>query len=108
MDGTASRGRAQLDKLLVVLADGHRRQVLRYFQRGNEDVASVETLIGYVIKEGEGTHTYTQLEQEFHHILLPKLVDCGLVEYDERSRTVRYDGNPQLERILTVLDDAER
>lgn len=41
---------------------------------------------------------------DLHHRDLPKLEAAGLVEYDARSRTVRYDDHPALEAYLDVVD----
>ncbi|QLG27453.1 hypothetical protein HUG10_07770 [Halorarum halophilum] len=41
----------------------------------------------------------------FHHIALPKLAAVGLVDYDERTKTVRYHGHSRLEHIQERLFD---
>ena len=97
----------RLDTLFAVLADEHRRRVVRYFQSAEDDVASVDDLIDYTAKEEKSGLTRDQLIQTFHHVTLPKLADQGVVEYDNRSQTVRYRGPPVLERMLTDITKSD-
>lgn len=43
-----------------------------------------------------------RVEVALHHHELPKLEQVGVIEYDARSRTVRYRGHPLLEELLAV------
>lgn len=97
----------RLDALFAVLADERRRRVVRYFQTAEDDVASVDDLIKHTAEGETVGPTRAQLVQTFHHVTLPKLADKGVVEYDDRSRTVRYRGPRVLERMLTVVTESD-
>lgn len=97
----------RVDALFAALADEHRRRVVRYFQTAENDVATVDDLVAYTTEEETDGSTCDRFVQRFHHVTLPKLADQGVVEYDDRSRTVRYCGPPLLERMLTVVTEAD-
>lgn len=40
-----------------------------------------------------------------HHVVLPRLDDEGIADYDARSGTVRYWSNPEVEDVLARVDD---
>ena len=48
-----------------------------------------------------------RLKAKLHHVALPKLADAGLVDYDQRSQTIRYCGEPLLEKQISVLEEFE-
>lgn len=98
----------RLDALLRALANEHHRQVMWYFQTVEDDVAAVTDLIDYVVAEQSGDTTREQVETTLHHVTLPKLADLGVIKYDARSQTVRYYGSSTLERLLTVIDEADQ
>lgn len=93
--------------MFLVLADEDRRRVLEYFMRHEERAASVEDLIEYAIEQDDGDLTAEELERRYHHFTLPKLVEHGIIEFDHRSRAVRYHGSTVLEEILRVVDSAD-
>lgn len=97
----------RLDSIFLVLADQDRRRVLEYFMRHEECTASVEDLIEYAIEQDGGDLTRDELERRYHHFTLPKLVEQGVIEFDHRSRTVRYHGHTVLEEVLRVVDAAD-
>lgn len=85
----AQRHGPPLDDFFEAMADSHRRYVLYYF-RENDDVASIDDLLPFVLahdSEGSDRETVTT---RLHHVTLPKLADCGFLEYDPRSGTARY------------------
>lgn len=96
---------ARLDALFEALADTHRRQVVRYFQATEDDVASVSDLVDYAADDAQRALTRDRLQVAFPHVTLPKLSELQVIEYDARSRTVRYRNSPALERVLTVAED---
>lgn len=106
-DGSDDSRRERLDELFEALADTQRRQVVRYFQRTEDDVASIDDLVDFAIETGSTEATRPQLEQTFRHLTLPKLADLGVVEYDTRSGAVRYHGSPALERVFTAAVEAD-
>lgn len=107
-DETSGETDERVDALLKVLADEQHRQVVRYFQTVEDDMAAVADLIDYTVAEEPGDVTREQVETTFHHVTLPKLATLGVIEYDARTRTVRYLSSPVLERLLAVIDEANQ
>lgn len=98
----------RLDALFTALADEHRRQVVRYFISSQDHVASVADLIDDAVENGSGESSRDQLELVYYHATLPKLAALGVIEYNARSRTVRYRGSQELKRLLTVVAESHR
>lgn len=94
------RGNDSTDALFSALAHENRRHVLRYFESSGVDVASLEELVDAIPRD-ERTDDRNRVVLRLHHVTLPKLEDAGIVEYDTRSNTVRYRGNPLLDRCLS-------
>lgn len=46
-----------------------------------------------------GTRDTESLRVELHHHHLPKLENAGLIEYDDRTETVRYYPNERIEKL---------
>lgn len=88
----------QLDELLTVLADRHCRDTLSHLRDSPTDVASVRDLATDISEEDHGGTERVALRLQ--HSVLPRLADIDAVEYDARSRTVRYRGHSELEPLL--------
>lgn len=93
----------RIDALFEALADEHRRQVLRYFQTSDAEVASVGELADYALERESTPPSRERLVQTFHHTTLPALAAMDFVEYDPRGRTVKYRGSSGAERLLAVV-----
>lgn len=96
-----------LNALLEVLAHHQRREILRVLADAPDHTASVDELISHVSdlevdRTGERPGR-DQLEMTFHHVHLPALTDVGLVEYDARSKDVRYRRHERVEDLLEYL-----
>ena len=92
-----------MNQLFDVLADERRRRLLAYLHRKDGDVASLSELIDYlVVHEADSVADLDtdDVAISLSHKHLPKLVDVGLVEYDARSRTVRYRGGEAVASCL--------
>lgn len=89
------------DELLRVLANYHCRIILSYFGDASDDVASVHDLVNEISKQDHGGTE--QITIQLHHSALPRLADVGAVDYDPRSRTVRYQGHPELEQLMEAV-----
>lgn len=87
------------------LACAYRRHVVEYLVTAEDNVAEVAELKAeLLIRDGvaaDRKHVATKL----HHVVLPKLAALGFIEYDDRSRTVRYRESPVLERELRRSTD---
>lgn len=91
-----------LNHLFDALSHQYRRFVLYYFIEEDAEVAELDELVTYVaeldenVPESSGTER-ERLRTELDVIHLPRLAEVGPVEYDRRSRTVRYDRLPSVE-----------
>ena len=93
-----------LDALFEALADAQRRRILAYLESTDDDVAAYSDLIEHVadVQAGESTDDQ-RVAVNLHHHHLPKLADAGLLEYDARSETVRYRGDPAVSEWLELV-----
>ena len=102
-----------IDDIFGVLADWRRREVCRFFLETDADTASVDDLAMLVAgcrpADGEGrTPPHDELAAGLEERHLPQLDAAGVVDYDPRSETVRYWGQPTLEKWLehvAAVDD---
>ncbi|WP_435151493.1 DUF7344 domain-containing protein [Haladaptatus sp. DFWS20] len=83
----------RLDTVFDALSNGERRRMVQYLTEATDGTATVEELAAL----GDDP---TQSKVRLRHIHLPRLSATKVVEYDERSETVRYRGSPFLERVL--------
>lgn len=93
-----------IDSLFDILASDRRRCVLYYLYRTDEQVATVDELVEFILEvkgvEGSPEEAYTNVAISLHHVELPRLVEEGVIEFDRRSKTVRYWSQPSLEEWL--------
>lgn len=92
-----------LDQLFTVLANERRRRLLTYLHEKDGEVTSLDTLIDYlVVQEADSTEDLEtdDVTISLYHKHLPRLADAGLIEYDLRSRTIRYREQPLIEKYL--------
>lgn len=83
------------DRVLPALTPARRRLILAYFEDSMEQTATLDVLTGYVARQEEiESTTQERARVLLHHADLPKLADAGLIDYDARTRTVRYWGAP--------------
>lgn len=98
-----------LDKVFELLANPRRRLILSYLSETAADAVDFADLIAEVVARETDSETdaerYEAVAIELRHTHLPKLADAGLVDYDERSRTIRFYGHPLLEAYLELAED---
>lgn len=86
-----------------ILSADHRRAVLRYLASVTESeetelpvTVSVDELAERIAGtlDGESTdRSESDIRISLHHCHLPKLADSGVIEYDTRRHTVRFEGH---------------
>lgn len=103
----SSPSKTRPDELFRALADDRRRLVLRHLATAPDDVAAVDELVDEVATRADPPVDRERVAVALHHGALPHLDGAGLIEYDARSRTVRYRETPQVERALDLVGDAE-
>jgi hypothetical protein len=112
-DSRDGEARPFIDDVFRVLADWRRREICRFFVETDADSASVDDLAILVAgcrpADADGPpppHDELVAGLEDRH--LPRLDAAGVVDYDSRSGTVRYWGQPTVEKWLehvTAIDD---
>ena len=86
------------------LSSEYRRQVVAYFLATEERIASLSDVAEYVhVESDDGGTALDEVKIQLHHAALPKLAAAGVLDYDARSRTVRYRGEPTLEDVQEYL-----
>lgn len=90
-----------LDEVFTLLANQRRRYVLYYLFTRSEGVATIDELANAISTlERRSAEAQTQVRTSLHHAHLPKLEEAGVIEYDLRSETIRYWGQPAVEEWL--------
>lgn len=93
-----------IDETLELLADRERRRVLEHLVEKSTDSASIAELReqlgdGPTGEPGCGSGL-DRFELSLHHIHLPMMDAAGIVEYDARSKDLRYRPDDRLETWL--------
>lgn len=100
-----------LTQIFTVLANHRRRVMLECFRQFGESVERsdlVDRVAAYESDSETPEEIREQVAMDIHHNHLPRLTDLGLVEYDDRSTTIRYYGHPLLEAILEAAIETDR
>ncbi|USZ73526.1 DUF7344 domain-containing protein [Natronosalvus halobius] len=64
------------------------------------------SLDALAITLGQGSHESEEhIAVQLRHSTLPRLSESGLIEYDARSQTIRYWGNPMVEEVLETISE---
>lgn len=104
----ANGGRVPLTALFSAMGDQRRRYLLYYLL--DHDPAEVDELTTQVCAWEHGA-TVDEVNDEdrrdvrisLHHNHLPKLAASGIIDYDQRSGTIRFHHQPEIiERILSI------
>ena len=91
------------DSAFEVLADRHRRRVIRRL-RAAGGTATLDQLIESVVDEVDAAASQRPelVRVQLHHVHIPKLRDVGLVEWESGGQTVRYRPHDLIEELLAV------
>lgn len=87
------------DELFSVLADDRRRQILQYL--ADHDRTTVTDIVDSIAVEADAS-TRARIAVSLVHTHLPKLADAGVLEYDERTKSVV--ATPIIDRFQPVLE----
>lgn len=99
-------GSDRASRIFAALAEPHRRDILRYFVSRDVEAATYDELLEALLASDGPPNDRSTAEIQLRHADLPALEQCGLVERDERSETVRYQGDPLVDR--NVGDQLDR
>lgn len=92
-----------VDDVFELLADWRRRAVVLYFASGDESAATVDTLATAVAqrsvgREGISVSSESAVRTDLVEVHLPRLDEKGVLDFDGRSESVHYWGQPTLEK----------
>ncbi|SFS00314.1 hypothetical protein SAMN05216559_2343 [Halomicrobium zhouii] len=93
-----------VDDVFGLLADWRRRTVCRYFVTTGSNSVHVDTLAAAVARrvsddEIDASETREQaIRESLVHDHLPRMDEAGVLDFDVRSESVCYWGNPTLEK----------
>lgn len=100
-----------IDTVLELLTEARRRRICTALFASDDDVHSLGGLVDQVIERERGrtdvcvSDEYRKrLASDLHHRHLPKLAAAGVIDYDARSRTVRYRRSPIGDGIRELLE----
>lgn len=95
---------ANIDDLFTILSNRHRRYILAYLQRMDDDVAELPELVEWVLTQEADCENdqHDVVAGALHHIHLPKLAEVGLIDYDAPSSTIRYNRHPDREQLVAL------
>ncbi|WP_458207527.1 DUF7344 domain-containing protein [Haladaptatus sp. NG-SE-30] len=96
-----------LDTVFELLTSPHRRAVLHYLRDTTDELVSFEDVVDHVITYDSRFRDEEEVVALLHHVVIPKLEAAKLIEYDGESRTVRYRGDPVVERLLEYVTEVE-
>jgi hypothetical protein len=99
--GYVSKTTLPLDDVFDLLAEQRRRYAIYYFIDAEDDTVDFEALAEQIAAwETDGdpsTERVDQVSIDLYQVHLPKLDEAAVVDFDHRSNTVRFWGQPSIE-----------
>ncbi|NUB93787.1 hypothetical protein HT576_22705 [Haloterrigena sp. SYSU A121-1] len=106
-DFTDLEGSLSTDAMLELLTHPYRRATLQYFIDASDEAATIDEVTTYLVdhesQQSGDQSDRGRLEIAITHIHLPMLSEKGIIEYDARSREIRYRRHEGLEALLGCL-----
>lgn len=93
----------KIDTLLDALGHHLRREIIYYFENCTEsETATFQEVLTHIHDRLPDT-MHEQLEVKLAHNHLPKLADRGWLEYDPRTKQIRYFGHESAASLIREL-----
>lgn len=97
------------ETIFWVLGNERRLRLLVVLDRLGRTATTVDELAEHVSElEERGSrtdvHATRQVRLSLYHVHVPKLAETGLVEYDESTGQLVYNGSDRLERVLALVE----
>lgn len=113
-DAPSGDGRS-LDALFTALASWRARLVLAHLEKMDVEVVELDDLVDHVVERETEAEVEIEVETdsedhreevaiELHHNRLPKLDDATVIDYDPRTKVVRYWGDDRARACLDLFD----
>ena len=102
-----------VDATFYILSNRRRRYLCRYLVESGDGLADFDALVDRIVAwevaaDGEEKENHEKrVTSDLFHAHLPQLADAGLLDYDERSRTVRYWGHPRVDSWVDIAAGEE-
>lgn len=96
------------DTAIELVSDRFRRRILLTLIQSDEEAIDLETLLDAIDSPAESVATARSRRNRLvslQHNHLPKLAECGVIDYDFRSETVRYNETTSVEKLLSFVTD---
>ena len=95
--------------------ESRRRRLILYHLRGTSDGVSGFDSVKDRISDWEDdfgngpprSESERELAVTLHHVHLPQLEDCGIIDYDWRTKTIRYRTDDLLEAHLELAAECD-
>jgi len=102
-----------IDDVFELLADWRRRAIVLHFADTEASSATVETLVTAVAQRGMGRDgldvgSVSAVRTDLVEVHLPRLDEKGVLDFDRRSESVRYWGQPTVEKWAEHVDEVLR
>ncbi|WP_227353945.1 DUF7344 domain-containing protein [Haladaptatus salinisoli] len=97
---------AAFDTWLELLSDERCRRILELAVASPDGVMATDELASRLADRSDAGRERTSVH--LHHVALPKLTDSGLVDYDDRTETIRYRSNPTFEAVFETTERYRR
>lgn len=107
--GGGSADANRIDDVLQALSHPTRRDVIECLIDCPQETMTLDELAENLMarRDVERYNDRHGLEMMLHHVHVPKLADHQVVEYDSRTRRVRYRGNAEFETLLDNVREWE-
>jgi len=107
--GGTENGGPFVDAVFDALADWRRREVVEYFLDTDGSTATIEELALFLAAyepdgSGGGSRPYDELVHALTQTHLPRLESTGVLDFDRRSGTVRYEGQATVEKWIEHIN----
>lgn len=103
-----------IDDLFDTIAKPRTRYVLSHLESISVNVVELDDLVDNVAEREVETGLAVDPEEHrrrvaiaLHHNHLPKLAEAAVIDYDSRSKTVRYWGDDRIPACLELFDSSE-
>lgn len=97
-----------LNDTLKILSDERRRNIMYILEDSDQKSLKYAEISENLIEQDYmREEEQDRFEVQMQHSLLPQLENSGLLEYDERSETVRYIEDEDVEDLLEFIKQYE-
>ena len=68
-------------------------------------ITTIQEIARHLRREVETENPPDRVMARLHHVVLPKLADANIVDYDREANTVQYIGHPFVEACLNLFQN---